>query len=363
MEEGKYIFWFEELTKEHASLVGKKCANLGEMTKLELDVPPGFALTLALYEKFLQDSGVGERLSRYIGSLEDLKTAGVERLRQISSEIRGMIENEAMPQSVADLIYRHYDELCEKVGIPDLAVSVRSAGVESRPGMFETYLNIEGKEAVLTNVKKVWASAFTPRAIAFRISKGLPVDCDILGVAIVKMVKASAAGIGFTIDPVTGDDSRVIIEANWGLGEGVVSGVENVDKWTVDKETLDIADRSVGRKVKCVVFMEKGADWAQVPIDKQDKPCLTDEQIKAVAQVAMHLEQRLGQPQDMEWAVDPDFPAGKNVFLLQTRPAKSVAKKAVPEPKDLVDKLASDVRSSVDVSKTAEKIKKIAFKF
>ena len=363
MEEKKHVFWFEELTRDNASLVGKKCANLGEMTRLGLDVPPGFALALSLYEKFLQDSGLGARLTKYIGDLEDLRTAGVERLRHISSEIRAMIENEPMPTSVADLICRHYDELCERVGMPDVAVSVRSAGVESRPGMFETYLNIEGKEAVVANVKKVWASAFTPRAIAFRISKGLPIDCDILGVAVVKMVKAAAAGIGFTIDPVTGDDSKVIIEANWGLGEGVVSGVENVDKWTVDKQTLDIVDRSVGKKVKCVVFMEKGADWAEVPPDKQDKPCLTDDQIKAVAHVAVHLEQRLGQPQDMEWAIDPDFPAGKNVFLLQTRPAKSVAKKTASEQKDLVDKLADGVRSSVDVSKTAEKIKKVVFKF
>lgn len=363
MEGEKYVFLFGELTKEHASLVGKKCANLREMTSLGLDVPPGFALTLSLYQKFLKDSGLGERLSQYIRSLEDPKTAGVDRLRQVSAEIRGMIENEPMPTSVADLICGHYDDLCNSLGIPDVAVSVRSAGVESRPGMFETYLNIDGKKAVVANVQKVWASSFTPRAIAFRISKGLPIDCDVLGVAIVKMVRASAAGIGFTVDPVTGDDSKVIIEANWGLGEGVVAGVENVDRWTVDKQTLDVVDRSIGKKIKCVLFMEKGADWAEVPQDKQEKPCLTDDQIKAVAQVALHLEQRLGQPQDMEWAIDPDFPAGKNVFLLQTRPAKTVGKKAASEPKDLVDKLADGVRSTVDVSKTAEKVKNIVFKF
>jgi pyruvate, water dikinase len=363
MEGEKYVFLFGELTKEHGSLVGKKCANLGEMTNLGLDVPPGFALTLSLYQKFLKDSGLGERLTQYIGSLGDLKAAGVEGIRKVSAEIRGMIENEPMPQSVSDLVCGYYDDLCTNLGIPDVAVSVRSAGVESRPGMFETYLNIEGREAVVANVQKVWASSFTPRAIAFRISKGLPIDCDVLGVAVVKMVKAAAAGIGFTIDPVTGDDSKVIIEANWGLGEGVVSGVENVDRWTVDKQTLGVADRSIGKKVKCVLFMEKGADWAEVPGDKQEQPCLTDEQLKAVAQVALHLEQKLGVPQDMEWAIDPDFPAGKNVFLLQTRPAKSVAKKAPSEQKDLADKLADGVRSTVDISKTAEKIKKVVFKF
>jgi len=363
MKEHLFVCWNEELGKEDAPAVGKKCANLGEMTKLGLDVPPGFALTLTLYKRFLAESRLDETLGRYIADLGDLTGNSVERFQEVSSHLRGMIESEPMPQPIADLIHNHYEELARRVGIRDVAVSVRSAGVESRPGMFETYLNVEGREAVVANVKKVWASTYTPRAIAFRVSKGLPLDCDMLGVAIIKMVKASAAGIGFTIDPVTGDDTRVIIEANWGLGEGVVSGLENVDRWTVDKSALEIVERSVGKKLKCVVNMAKGADWAEVPPDKQEEPCLSDEQIRAVAEVAIQLEQRLGQPQDMEWAIDPDFPAGKNVFLLQTRPAKHVAKKAPTEQKELTDRLASDLRSSVDVPKTAEKIKKIAFKF
>ena len=362
MERRRFVCWYHELCADDAPVVGKKCANLGEMTKLGLAVPPGFALTLALYEKFLQDSGLGERLAHYIGSLGNFKEAGIERLREVSAELRGMIEGELMPESVADLICAHYDELCEKVGISNLPVAVRSAGVESRPGMFETYLNITGKKEVVAHVQKVWASAFTPRAIAFRIAKGLAIDCDMLGVAVIKMVNARAAGIGFTIDPVRGDDTKVIIEANWGLGEGVVSGVENVDRWTVEKETLKIVERSVGTKVKCVVYMEKGADWAEVPPAQQDKPCLSDEEIKAVAEVAIHLEQRLGKPQDMEWALDPDFPTGKNVFLLQTRPAKTVAKKEAAEVKTVADRLVSDIRS-VDLSKAAQKVKNIAFKF
>lgn len=362
MEKKMFVSWFEELCKDDAAVVGKKCANLGEMTRLGLDVPPGFALTLALYEKFLQDSGLGERLARYIGGLEDLKGTAVESIQKVSAVLRGMIENEPMPKSVEDLIGEYYDELCKRVGIANIPVAVRSAGVESRPGMFETYLNIVGKEAVVANVKKVWASSFTPRAIAFRIAKGLATDCDMLGVAVIKMVNATAAGIGFTIDPVLGDDTKVIIEANWGLGEGVVSGVENVDRWIVEKETLKIVERSVGKKAKHVVYMGKGADWAEVPPDKQDKPCLTDEEIKAVTEVAIHLEQTLGKPQDMEWALDPDFPTGKNIFLLQTRPAKSIAKKAASQPKDLADRLVSEIRST-DLSQAAKTVKNVVFKF
>jgi len=124
-----------------------------------------------------------------------------------------------MPEPIADLICRHYEELCERAGVSDVPVSVRSAGVESRPGMFETYLNIKEKEKVVVQVQKVWASTFTPRAVAFCVSRGLPIDCDVLGVAVVKMVNARAAGIGFTIDPVTGDRSKVIASGGLSLGQ------------------------------------------------------------------------------------------------------------------------------------------------
>jgi len=357
-----FIYWFDELCKDDVAVVGKKCANLGEMTKLGLNVPPGFALTIALYKKFLHESGLTEKIARYIGNLEYLNETDVRRSRQMSLELRNMIENEPMPQSVSVLICEYYNKLCEKVGIPNIPVSVRSAGVESRPGMFETYLNIKGKEDVVSHVKQVWASTFTPRAIAFRVAKGFAIDCDMLGVAVEKMVNSTAAGIGFTIDPVLGDDSKVIIEANWGLGEGVVSGIENVDRWTVDKQTLKVVNRLIGKKTKYVANMEKGAEWSEVPPDKQNEPCLRDEEVKDVAELAIHLEQKLGQPQDMEWALDADFPAGKNIFLLQTRPAKTVTKKILSDQQDVVDRLAKELRST-DLSQVAKNVKKIMFKF
>jgi pyruvate,water dikinase len=325
MEKKMFVSWFEELCKDDAPVVGKKCANLGEMTRLGLDVPPGFALTLALYEKFLQDSDLGERLARYIGSLENLKGAGVERLREISSKLRGMIENEPMPKFAADLICQHYDELCERIGIRNVPVSVRSAGVESRPGMFETYLNIEGKEEVVAHVQKVWASSFTPRAIAFRANKGFPIDGDMLGVAIPMMVRARAAGIGFTVDPVTGDASRVVIEANWGLGEGVVAGSESIDCFTVAKKTDAIEKKEIGEKMRYVTFREKGAEWEDVPEDIRRVSCLSDSEIIAIAELGRMLEERMGCPQDFEWALDLHIKAPHNLFLLQTRPAKVVA--------------------------------------
>lgn len=328
MEGQNEIFWFEELSREQTNLVGKKCANLGEMTRLGLNVPPGFALTIPLYERFLRESGLGERLSEYFGTLWDLKQAGVDRLEQISADLRGMIENQPMPKAIEELVGGYYDKLCARVGIPSAAVSVRSAGVESRPGMFETYLNIEGRDAVLENVKKVWASSFTPRAIAFRVNKDLPIDCDMLGVAIPLMVRAKVAGIGFTVDPVTADASGVVIEANWGLGEGVVAGSESADCFRVRKEDYEIEKRDIGNKMRCVAFKEKGAEWENVPEEKRRIPCLEDDEIKAIAALGRLLEERMGCAQDFEWALDERIAAPDNVFLLQTRPAKVMAKKA-----------------------------------
>jgi pyruvate,water dikinase len=206
--------------------------------------------------------------------------------------------------------------------------------------MFETYLNVRGIADVLEKVKKVWASAYTTRAVAFRINKGLPVLGDELGVAVPKMVNARASGITFTVDPVTGDDSKIILEANWGLGEGVVSGAESVDGFVVEKADLEITKRHLGRKTKCVVNTEDGADWADVPENMQGTPCVSDDEILEIARVAKSVEKSLGCPQDMEWAVDQDLNFPESIFWLQTRPAKTAAKKMVSPAVHIADLIA-----------------------
>jgi len=206
--------------------------------------------------------------------------------------------------------------------------------------MFETYRDVRGVDEVLGKVKKVWASAYTPRAIAFRVNKDLPVMGDELGVAVPKMVNACSSGIGFTVNPVTGDDSKIVIECNWGLGEGVVSGVESVDRFVVDKESLEIIERFIGRKEKQVSSKDRGVVWEEVPLDKQSIPCLRDVEVVEVAKLAKTLEQRLGCPQDMEWAIDLDLPFPKNIFLLQTRPAKVAVKKPMSPTDRIIDLIA-----------------------
>ena len=345
MSSCKSVYWFQEVGKEDINSIGKKCANLGEMTRMGLRVPPGFAISIDTYRSFLGKTMAGKEISHYVSGLGELKGEGIARFEEISQIIRNIIENKEMPEDISIEISSYYGELCSRVGIHDVAVSVRSAGTESRPGMFETYLNVQGIEEVLDKLKKVWASAYTPRAIAFRINKGLPVIGDELGVAVLKMVNAKAAGIGFTVDPVSGDISKIVIEANWGLGEGVVSGAESVDKYVVDKETSEIIASTVAQKLRQVVNEKKGVDWEEVPLEKQSIPCLSNEEIIEVAKLARLIEEHERCPQDIEWAIDNDFPYPYNMFLLQTRPAKVIARTAESTTDRIIDLIAKRYRS------------------
>jgi pyruvate,water dikinase len=339
----KLIFWFDEIGKEHNDTVGKKCAHLGVMCQMGFPVPPGFALSIDLYKRFVQETGAMKEISHYAMSLGELKGQGIKAFENVSQTIQEMIEGKEMPLGLKEAISSYYVELCKKGGTPDVAVSVRSAGTESRPGMFETYLNVRGTEEVLDKVKKVWASAYTARAIAFRVNKDLPVIGDELGVAVPKMVNACSSGIGFTVNPITGDASKIVIESNWGLGEGVVSGVENVDRFVVNKQSLEITEKTVGKKMKQVLNKERGVAWGEVPLDKQSLPCLSDAEIKEVARLGKALEEQLGCPQDIEWAIDLDLPFPQNIFLLQTRPAKVAVKKPESTTQHIINLIAKKI--------------------
>ncbi|MBA7633843.1 Phosphoenolpyruvate synthase [subsurface metagenome] len=332
MSPEKLIFRLEELGREHKNLVGKKCANLGEMLRMGLPVPPGFATSIAMYRRFAKETGAAAEISGYVSQLGKLKGKSITVFDEMSLKIRGIIEGKEVPPDITKTITSYYQELDKK---GKTAVSVRSSGTESRPGMFETYLNVVGIEDVLDKIKKVWSSAYTARAIALRVNKDIPVTGDELGVAVARMINARSAGISFTLDPVTGDTSKIIINSSWGLGEGVVSGTENVDRFVVDKKTLTISDTSIHKKTRQVVSKKRGVGRDDVPARKQSVPSLSNDEIVAIAKLALLLEERLGRAQDLEWAIDADSSPPDNIFLLQTRPAKVTVKK----PESVTDRM------------------------
>lgn len=324
----KYLFWFEELGQEHGDLVGKKCANIGEIAKIGLPVPPGFALSVEAYKDFLTETNAAQEIRQYLLKFsEGLKS--IEQFNEASKEIRQIVEMKEIPGIMREKILSSYDDLCRKCGVADVAVSTRSAGPVSHPGQYETYLNVKGESELLEKVKKVWASSFNPRSLAFRAKKGLPLESDPIGVAVLKMVNARAAGVLFTADPNTGDTSRLIIEANWGLGESVVGGEVMPDIYILDKESLEVIKTTLGRKTKYVTFMKMGVVEDDTPVEKSSTFCLNDDELKEIVKLGKILEKYFGVPQDVEWAVDEDLPFPQNIILLQTR-AEIIAPKKNP---------------------------------
>ena len=324
----RFIFWFEELGQEHCEIVGSKCGNLGEMAKIGLPIPPGFALSVDAYKDFMIQTNAIQEIKEYLGKL----SGGIENIQQFnqaSEEIRQIAESKEMPNVMKELILSYYDHLCHKCNCTDIAVSTRSAGPVSHPGQYETYLNVKGKADLLEKIKKVWASSFNPRSLAFRKRKGLPLENDPIGVAVLKMINARTAGIIFTADPNTGDTSRMIIEANWGLGESVVGGEAMPDVYVLNKESLEIVEKKLGKKSRYVTCKELGVAEEDCPTDLSGTFCLGDEEVKEVGKLGILLEKHFGVPQDVEWAIDRDFELPKSIILLQTR-AEVIAQKKAP---------------------------------
>ena len=324
----KWLLWFEELGQEFNDQVGKKCANLGEMTKMGLRVPPGFALSLEAYKEFMSLTGADREIKEYLDGV-DHGFEKIEHFNEASVALRKIVESKEMPTEMEEAILSYYEKLCEKCNMEDVAVSTRSAGAASHPGQYETHLNVQGNRDVIENVIKVWASTFNPRSLSSRKHAGAPLESDPIGVAVLKMVNARAAGVLFTADPNTGDASRMIIEANWGLGESVVGGEAMPDVYILDKESLEIVDRTLGSKSKYITFKDKGVAENDTPTEKRSTFCLSDEEAKEVGRLGKILESHFNVPQDTEWAVDEDFGFPESVVLLQTR-AEVIAKKKKP---------------------------------
>jgi pyruvate,water dikinase len=317
----KWIFWFDELGAEANDFVGKKCANLGEMSKLGMRVPYGFAISVKGFEEFMNLTGLSQKVKACVDTdRESLKN--IEVCQNVSRTIQSLIESTPMPETMGKELAAHYNALCEKAGRSDIPVAVRSSGVISMPGQMDTYLNVIGEDAVIEHIRRVWASSYTTRALTCRLEQDMPVEWSPIGVAVMMLVHAKSAGVVLTVLPTTGDSTKVVIEGNWGLGESVVSGEITPDSFVIEKEDLRITNRTIARKKGMVRRDERGTVYVPVPDELQDKPCLDDDEILEITRTALRVENHFGVSQDMEWVVDRYLPFPENIFWVQARPAR-----------------------------------------
>jgi len=321
------IIWFENLRKTDIPSVGGKNANLGEMINAGMPVPPGFAVTAFSYKKFIEETGISEKI--YAVIRETVTDPDDPKQYEIASKkIRELIESTPIPKDVEEAIRLAYGELCRRLDANGVLVAARSsATAEDLPdasfaGQQETYLNVKGEDELLEKTVECWSSLFTPRAIFYRTQKGFRHEDVLISVGVQKMVNAKTAGVMFTLNPVTGDPNQIIIEGNWGLGEAVVSGAVTPDYFLVDKAATRIVEHKIAKKtVEYIRDPETGKTiHADVPSERQEVSCLKDEEILKLAELGKRIEEHYGIAQDVEWAIDRDLSFPENIFIVQSRP-------------------------------------------
>ncbi|HYG60974.1 MAG TPA: PEP/pyruvate-binding domain-containing protein, partial [Thermoanaerobaculia bacterium] len=299
--------------------LGGKAANLARLEAQGLPVPPWYAVSTHAFERALATAALRERIAAR------LETAGSDdSLRRASEEIRGWIAALDLP---SDLIREI--EQAHTARIPgDSFVAVRSSAAgedaagESFAGLHDSFLFIRGRERVLDAVRRVWASGYNERALAYRRAKGIPLDSIAVGVVVQQMVDARASGVLFTANPNTGDVHEIVISSLWGAGEGLVSAGFDADTFVIDKETREIAPEVVSKRERLLLDAEAGGGLVrtEVPADLQDRPSLSNDHILELARVGLAVERQLRRPQDIEFAVD----AAGRLYLLQARPVTTV---------------------------------------
>lgn len=312
------IAWLNSPEGATANRIGGKGASLARLGAAGFPVPPGFAITVEAYRRFHDGCALD-------GAMEALVAVGGGRpspaqVREACAPILDRLENGSMPEDVTRAVGEAY-ALLEKQAGEDATFAVRSSGVSedsagaSFAGLYESYLNLRGAEAVLGAVRKCYDCLWQPRAAHYRAIKGIDHRKEAMGVVVMQTVPSFVSGVAFSLNPVTGAHDEVLINASWGLGEAIVSGLVTPDSYVALKDGT-VAKKDVFEKHMRVVAVPGGTEKQETPAAMQNAPALTDQQIAQVASTTAAVEKHYGCPIDVEFAYDD----GGRFYLLQARP-------------------------------------------
>ncbi|WYS05970.1 phosphoenolpyruvate synthase [Bacillus sp. FSL R5-0394] len=319
------VLGFQEMDEKQLLLVGGKGVNLGELSKIQgIHVPEGFCVTTTGFQKVIKQN---ETFQALLDQLARAKVEDRDQIGDISSRIRELILNIEIPSDVVKAVAHYLSQFGEKH-----AYAVRSsATAEDLPhasfaGQQDTFLNIIGKDAILQHISKCWASLFTERAVIYRMQNGFDHRQVYLSVIIQKMVFPQASGILFTADPMTSNRKVLSIDAGFGLGEALVSGLASADCYKVRED--QIVDKRIATKKLAIYGREEGGtETQQIDPDQQKTQTLTDQQILQLARIGRQIEAHFGQPQDIEWCL-----ANDTFYIVQSRPITTLY--PIPEAND-----------------------------
>ncbi len=309
----QYTAWFDELSKSSGPIVGGKGANLGEMTRAGIPVPPGFVVTTAAFLAALDAGGVREELQRCFAAAD---VEQPQALADAAERMRALVRRAGVPDDVRAAVLAAY----AKLGM-EAAVAVRSSatsedtGATSFAGMHETFTNVVGPTALLERLMDCWVSAYGARVLSYRNAEGMREEPTI-AVVVQRMIDSARSGVMFTADPASGDRDTVVIEGAFGLGEVVVGGQVEVDTYILDRQGPALRSTRVGRKeFKIVRDAAGGEQRVTLAPEQAARRVLSDQEAEALARIGLQIEAHYGAPQDIEWAE-----SGGEFSIVQTRP-------------------------------------------
>lgn len=317
----RHVLWIDEPGAAGDGRLGGKFANLAEMTAAGFDVPPGFGITTDAYRAFMAAAGLAEQAAR---TRRAARGAALSEIERLSAEMAAAIAAAPLPEEIEGAIRAAYAELGQRAGTSDAPVAVRSSGESedlagaSFAGQYDTFLWIRGIDAVLEHVRKCWAGMFGAQVLTYQPAGDAALTEAGICVGIQEMVPARAAGVMFTLDPLTGDRSKVAIEAAWGLGEGVVSGAVTPSRFVVDKVTGERVATTIAAQHEMVALDPAAGATGLVPVPEQlrGEAPLEPDGLAALLALGKRIEKHRGAPQDIEWAVSETGA----VRILQVRP-------------------------------------------
>jgi len=309
---------FDKISRDDVLQAGGKGASLGDMVQADLPIPPGFVIYASAYREMVEQCGIDARLKDI---LCDVNRSDPEQLDDVAKGIAEMFEEARIASDLREFVLENYRSLGDQV-----PVAVRSSATAedlagaSFAGQQETYLNIVGDEELLDAIRRCWASLYTSRAIFYRCQKGFDDHQVSMAVVVQRMVSADKSGVIFTVDPIFRNHYQMVIEAVWGLGEGIVSGTITPDHYKIDRETYELTFEFVPEKE--LMYCRNGCSGVvqiQVPEEKRTCRILCMEELRQLVDLAMKVEGHFGAPQDVEWEIECN-----EIFLLQSRPITSL---------------------------------------
>jgi len=307
----KFIKDFKELSKEDIVIAGGKGANLGELLKINILVPPGFVVLASAFERFLEENDINVEIAT---RLNKINIEDIESVEEGSEILRDLILKAEMSKEIEKEILAAFKKLKAKYVEVRSSATAEDSKIDSWAGELETYLNTT-KENSIENVKKCWASLYTPRAIFYRFKRGLNKKPVSVAVVIQKMIQSEVSGVCFTVHPVNRNKNQMIIEACWGLGEILVQGKITPDTYIIQKSNLKILDINKNPQNEMIIRLKNGTRNALIPKSKKERQKLSEKEIKELAKICLKIENHYKDPQDIEWTLE------KNKFyIVQARP-------------------------------------------